>query len=187
MHAKTDRIRVMGVIADLANSAPAPGREEGLATVADLERKLQEWIVTQVAPISDADLVGIRELRDRLRAVFIAPTEPERIEIINDLLAKARFHPTVVNHDSLGLHLHYFLPYSSAADHMRADCAMTLALLFEEGEGTRLKTCAAPDCTNVFYDTSKNRSRMYCDKQGCANRMHAAAYRARNARRLSQD
>ncbi len=184
MHAKTDRVRVMGVVADLANSAPAPGRDEGLATLADLKRKLGEWIVTQVAPISDADLLAIRGLRDRLRAVFIAPEESERIQIINDLLAQAKFHPTVVRHDGLGTHLHYFLPYSSATDHMQADCAMTLALLFEEGDGSRLKTCAAPDCTNVFYDTSKNRSRMYCDKQGCANRMHAAAYRARNAKRI---
>lgn len=185
MRAKTDRVRVMGVITDLVNSAPAPGRSEVLVGVTDLEQKLTTWIVTESAPPSESDLAAIRQLRERLRAVFIAPSESARLEIINDLLAQAQIHPRVVDHDGIGIHLHYFLPYSSPADHMLADCAMSLALLFEEGDGSRLKLCAAPDCSNAFYDVSKNRSRMYCDKQGCANRIHAAEYRARHAQRLA--
>jgi predicted RNA-binding Zn ribbon-like protein len=31
----------------------------------------------------------------------------------------------------------------------------------------------------VFVDLSRNRSRRYCDSRTCGNRLHVAAYRAR--------
>jgi hypothetical protein len=33
----------------------------------------------------------------------------------------------------------------------------------------------------VLVDLSRNRSRRFCDVNGCANRAHVAAYRARRA------
>jgi predicted RNA-binding Zn ribbon-like protein len=44
----------------------------------------------------------------------------------------------------------------------------------------RLGDCGAEDCDNVLVDLTKNRSRKFCDT-ACANRTHAAAYRARKA------
>lgn len=37
----------------------------------------------------------------------------------------------------------------------------------------RVKVCDAPDCTHLFLDTSRNRSRRWCDMSICGNRMKA--------------
>jgi predicted RNA-binding Zn ribbon-like protein len=43
----------------------------------------------------------------------------------------------------------------------------------------RLRECAADDCSAVLVDLSRNRSKRYCDSRTCGNRLHVAAYRAR--------
>lgn len=48
-----------------------------------------------------------------------------------------------------------------------------------EGTWTRLKVCAADDCQEAFYDTSKNRSRQWCAMGVCGNRQKTRSYRAR--------
>lgn len=173
----------MRVITDLVNSSPAPGRAEGLATLSDLQERLTDWLVTEIVPSGPEDLAALHQVRERLRAVVVAPGDDERIAIVNDLLARTRIRPRIVAHDNVGSHLHWFAPYCPVAEHLQVECAMTLALLLVDGEGARLRTCAATDCSNAFYDTSKNKSKIYCDKAGCGNRIHAAAYRARAAAR----
>lgn len=37
----------------------------------------------------------------------------------------------------------------------------------------RVKLCQAPGCTHLFLDTSRNRSRRWCDMSICGNRMKA--------------
>ncbi len=56
---------------------------------------------------------------------------------------------------------------------------MALAFVIAAGERYRLATCAAPDCDRVLVDLSRNRSHRYCDSRTCGNRLHVAAYRAR--------
>ena len=68
------------------------------------------------------------------------------------------------------------------AQRMGAEMAMALADLIRAGELRRLKTCAAPGCTAVLVDLSRNRSRMFCDTGNCGNRQHVAAYRERRSK-----
>lgn len=180
---ETDRRHTMRVITDLVNSAPAPGRPETLGTVAELSDRLADWLVTEAVPPGAGEIAALHAVRERLHAVVVAPGDAERIAIVNDLLAQTRIRPRIVAHDGVGNHLHWFAPYCPIAEHLQVECAMTLALLLVDGEGDRLRTCAADDCSNAFFDTSKNRSKRYCDKAGCGNRIHAAAYRARAAAR----
>jgi predicted RNA-binding Zn ribbon-like protein len=56
---------------------------------------------------------------------------------------------------------------------------MALAFIIVAGERDRLRRCAAPGCGRAFIDLSRNRSRRYCDSRTCGNRLHVAAYRAR--------
>jgi predicted RNA-binding Zn ribbon-like protein len=56
---------------------------------------------------------------------------------------------------------------------------MALAFVIAAGERSRLATCAAPDCSRVLVDLSRNRSKRYCDSRTCGNRLHVAAYRER--------
>jgi predicted RNA-binding Zn ribbon-like protein len=43
----------------------------------------------------------------------------------------------------------------------------------------RLKRCANRDCGWVFVDTSKNRSRQWCEMRTCGNRANVRRFRAR--------
>jgi predicted RNA-binding Zn ribbon-like protein len=42
----------------------------------------------------------------------------------------------------------------------------------------RFGTCTAAGCTDVFLDTTRNRSRRFCSER-CATRSHVAALRSR--------
>lgn len=55
------------------------------------------------------------------------------------------------------------------------DCARFLVSNAEE----RLKRCANPNCSMVFYDQGKNNRRRWCTMAICGNRAKVSAYRAR--------
>jgi predicted RNA-binding Zn ribbon-like protein len=48
-----------------------------------------------------------------------------------------------------------------------------------QGDWPRLKVCASPDCRWAFLDTTRNRSRRWCDMAGCGNRAKSRAWRDR--------
>lgn len=171
--------RVLSALAAFVNTSPQAAGAEQLGDLSQVKAFMDQWIVTEVATPTDLDLVELHRLRMRVRAVFTAEGLAARTELVNGLLAAASVQPHLVEHDTLGLHIHYFPPYASLPDHLNADYAMALALLLELGESERLRTCSAPDCVRVFVDFSRNHSRLYCDGQTCGNRLHAAAYRAR--------
>lgn len=52
-----------------------------------------------------------------------------------------------------------------------------------EYEPVRLRGCASPTCTMVFYDRGRNNTRRWCSMSICGNREKVAAYRARKAGR----
>jgi predicted RNA-binding Zn ribbon-like protein len=47
------------------------------------------------------------------------------------------------------------------------------------GRWDRLKTCRNPNCRWVFYDTTRNRSAVWCDMAVCGSRAKSRAYYAR--------
>jgi predicted RNA-binding Zn ribbon-like protein len=60
--------------------------------------------------------------------------------------------------------------------------AYAAAALLTEGELTRVKECGNDDCTWLFVDMSKNRSRRWCDMKDCGNRAKARRhYRRKKA------
>lgn len=129
--------------------------------------------------VTRRDLAEVQALREEFHAVFTAPDQPTAVTLLNTLLQRTRITPHLAEHDGHPLHVHYFAPGSSVAEHLAADCGVALAHVLVENERDRLRTCAAPDCSHVFVDESRNRSRVYCDSRTCGNRMHVAAYRAR--------
>ncbi|MEU6430232.1 CGNR zinc finger domain-containing protein [Microbispora sp. NPDC046973] len=59
-----------------------------------------------------------------------------------------------------------------------ADMGTAPAMVIEVGQGKRLGACQAATCSLVFFDTTRNASRRFCDLS-CQNRAKASAYRAR--------
>jgi predicted RNA-binding Zn ribbon-like protein len=134
-----------------------------------------------------ADLVLLRGVRARLRAVFEAAAagdEVRGVDLLNGLLAEYPVSPQVSGHDYLDetgrprWHLHLADNAPTATANFTAVACMGLAIHLTELGADRLGICEAAPCRNAYLDTSTNRSRRYCSDR-CATRANVAAYRAR--------
>lgn len=170
---------VLETMTALINTSPAAAGAEQLSDVAALEAFIESRLITEVETPGPSDIEPMHRLRSQLRTVFAAPDQQARVPLVNGLLASARVTPRLTAHSGLGLHLHYFAPYATLEEHLLADCAMALADMVASGNGSRLRVCAAPDCSRVLVDGSRNQSRAYCDSGRCGSRVNSAAYRDR--------
>ncbi|MBO3750380.1 CGNR zinc finger domain-containing protein [Streptosporangiaceae bacterium NEAU-GS5] len=174
-----DMVHALAVVVDLINTSPEADGRDSLATLEELEAFILRHQVSGVEYLNPADLAEVRAVRSAFHAVFHAPDQPTAVSQLNALLGRTRITPNLTEHDGFSLHIHYHAPGASVAEHLAADCGVSLAHVLVEDEWERLRVCAAPDCSHVFVDESRNRSRVYCDSRTCGNRIHVAAYRAR--------
>jgi predicted RNA-binding Zn ribbon-like protein len=175
-----DMVVALGDAVALVNTAPEAAGRELLPDLPALQRFATERRLTEIGAPTRADLAEVRTVRADLHAVFLATSQREAADLLNTILAGVRIAPRLTDHDDFGWHVHYFAAGAGMAHNLAADCAMALARLVVAGEHDRLRTCEAPDCANVLIDTTRNRSRRYCDSRTCGNRLHVAAYRARH-------
>lgn len=169
-------------VAALVNSEPrAAGDPDPLTSPAALDDfvRAQGWTGSRTH--DRAELTAVRELRPVLRRLWLAP-EAELVGGVNALLRDASALPQLVAHDRLGYHIHATPSDAPLATRMAVEAAMALADVIRAQDTDRLRACAAPDCTDLLVDLSKNRSRRFCER-GCGNRLDAAAYRARRSAR----
>ena len=158
----------------LANSGEPP---DTLTSVADLDAFFSRFTYTGRHDRDEAELDSVRRLRPRLRTLLTAERD-EAVEIVNDLLARARAVPRLVRHDSFDWHLHVVDPDSPLDHRIAAETAMAMIDVIRTDEMSRLGVCAQDDCEGIVLDLSRNRSKIYCDT-ACSNRAAVAAYRAR--------
>lgn len=172
------RFALDGVV-DLINTAPDGDGPDGLADIAALQKFVERNSISGVGQLTGADLRAVRSVRDQFIQIFAATDTRTAAQRVNALVAHAGTTPQLTDHDGYDWHVHYFAPDASVADHLAADGGMALGYLLVGGERARLRRCAAPDCRRAFIDLSRNRSRRYCSSRTCGNRLHVAAYRAR--------
>ena len=177
-----DTACALGTVVEIVNTAADLAGREGLTDPEALHELVRRREISGVDALTDDDVAAVRRLRDRLRAVFTAPDEATAVRLVNELVADARTTPRLTDHDGYPLHIHYYAPGARLAERLAADCGMALAFVLSAGERARLATCDAPDCSRVMVDLSRNRSKRYCDSRTCGNRLHVAAYRARQRR-----
>jgi predicted RNA-binding Zn ribbon-like protein len=164
--------------ADLVNSLGTPSGTDHIPDTAALEAFLRAHGVDSPDGVSARDLDEVRALRAKMRAVFEAHDEDNTVRQVNDLLAEATATPQVTRHNGEPWHMHYWSASGSIADRLAAITAMGIAAVMCEFGRERFGICAASECGDVFVDTSKNRSRRYCNDL-CATRTNVAAHRAR--------
>ena len=169
----------LDVLVDLLNTAPEAAGQEALPDLAALRGFVVRHEISEVGVLTAADLQAVQRVRTQFRAVFLAPSTAVAAELVNTMVAQAGTTPRLTNHDGHDWHMHFFAPCAALADHLAVEAGMALAFIVVAGERERLRHCEAPDCARVFVDLSRNRSRRYCDSRTCGNRMHVAAYRAR--------
>jgi predicted RNA-binding Zn ribbon-like protein len=169
----------LGILVELLNTAAEVAGSEQLADTAAVDAFVLRCDISDVDSIGPDDVATVQVLRGRLREIFTAPSTEAAAGLVNTLVAAVNATPRLTDHDGHGWHMHYFAPHAALADHLAAELGMALGLILMAGERERLRRCEAPDCARVFVDLSRNRSRRYCDSRTCGNRMHVAAYRAR--------
>lgn len=151
-----------------------------LLTPGDLDEFLAEQGFSGSRTHTDGELRAVRHLRTRLSQLWAAEGEALAAGS-NQLLRNSRALPQVVRHDGWGWHLHCTSPAAPLEDRMATEAAMAFADVLRAGELHRLGSCAAPDCSAVLLDLTRNRSKRYCDTGNCANREHVRSYRSRKA------
>lgn len=163
---------------ELVNTKGSVSGREYLADLDAWQSFLEPYVIEGLDALTEADVEQIKAIRERLRDVFVA--EPERaIELLNELLAEVGAAPYIASHDDHPAHMHYSAPDAPLAHRIGSGAAMGLAMVIVEDGHDRLGVCAADDCYDVFVDTSRNRSRRYCN-QLCSSRTNVAAFRARH-------
>jgi predicted RNA-binding Zn ribbon-like protein len=151
---------------------------ERLATLDDLRSFLERVGRPEAARVArERDLVQVRELRGRLRRVFVAHDVGEAARLLNEIAEEAGAVPHLEDVD--GTWKVRFGPTErSVAAHLGATAAAALIDIVQAHGLTRFGTCSGPPCTGVFVDATKNRSRRYCC-HWCADREAQRRHRAR--------
>lgn len=165
----------------LVNTMPTDTRAEGLPTVAALVSQLEEWDWTGRMPTTREELETVQRVRSRLREYWECDLE-RAVEITNGLLRDGDARPRLVTHEPLGWHVHATADDAPLASRLAVDTAMAMIDVIRADELDRLKVCDADDCSDVYVDLSRNRSRKFCDGT-CGNNANVAAYRARKAQK----
>ncbi|MEV0596758.1 CGNR zinc finger domain-containing protein [Nonomuraea cavernae] len=127
--------------------------------------------------VGEDDLVAVRAMRDRLRAVLAA--EPrERARALASWVAELPVRATVEELD--GVPELRLAPARDAglAERFAVRAIRELLDLAAKGDWARVRLCAATPCRDAFVDRSRPGRRQFCSTR-CANRAHAAASRAR--------
>ncbi|MFC5911714.1 CGNR zinc finger domain-containing protein [Streptacidiphilus monticola] len=169
----------LDILVDLLNTAPEAGGHEALPDLAALRDFVLRHRISDVGPLGAQDLESVRQVRRTFLEIYGATTARQAADLLNAVMARAGTTPRLTDHDGHDWHMHYFAPGAALADHLAVEAAMALAFIVVAGERERLRRCEAPSCARVFVDLSRNRSRRYCDSRTCGNRLHVAAYRAR--------
>lgn len=176
--------------------SPAPGRlalvqsflnsvdyEEGIEHFGSVE-KIQDWLVAhnlirETIQLSSDDRDRVIEFREALRDIVGTNSGEDlwdgAIERLREALGSGAMLIPVVNNDG---HID-LVPAGNGLDAAFAVLMLICQNARVDGTWRRFKLCRNPDCRWAFYDTSKNRSGVWCDMAICGSRHKARAYRLR--------
>lgn len=126
-----------------------------------------------------------RALREALFSLFAAvvagePLPARPLAAFNRELAAAMAHLRVAS--AAGAPTWGFDLHPDALDAMLPPLVRAAADLLTSPERARVRRCEGGDCAWLFFDSSRNRSRRWCDMTVCGNRAKARRHRARARR-----
>lgn len=168
------------LMTELANSYdPRRDPPEQLADTKAVTKFLRRHRMLGPNTVGPGDVTELHQLRNRIRAVFEAADKAEykaAAAELNGLLAGADVTPHI-DHTPAGWEIFFAPPDAPLARRVACDGGLGLMMMMTD-HVNRLKVCDATDCTNVFVDESRNRSRRWCSDR-CSGRINVAAFRSR--------
>jgi predicted RNA-binding Zn ribbon-like protein len=131
-----------------------------------------------------ARAVSLREALYRIfkSAVEKWPPLAADIGILAQEVAIARSHQRLV-HSGAGL-AWAWADEPGALDRMLWPVSLSAAELLTSADLFRLRQCGGHECGWMFLDTSRNRSRQWCDMKDCGNRAKVQRFRRRQQKAL---
>ncbi|MFF3642227.1 CGNR zinc finger domain-containing protein [Streptomyces sp. NPDC002564] len=150
-------------------------------------RRLADWLAVNglaVASCTEAELDRARELREAIHAAATAAALQEdlpapAVRVINDHSARGRAVAVLTSEGEREWRLGRA---SGVADALGVIAADAIAVVAGERDG-RLALCASPTCRAAFFDTSRSRTRRWCEMNTCGNREKKARFQANRRRR----
>lgn len=139
----------------------------------------------------DASGASLHRLAARIRAIdhFLAQLPELDIDEasarVTEELTELPITPSIVDHGGVGPHIHWTPPTARFDDQVMADLMMALAHEICDNGTIRFGICAATDCSRLFYDATRNRSKRFCSDPRCASRTHTADHRRRRSNTAS--
>lgn len=129
-------------------------------------------------PVGPGDLASVCTLRGQLRELLTgAPTD--RTDALASWMDGLDLRVTVTPVAGAPQLRLTARDGASLAERMAVQAVTELLGLAADGHWDRLRRCAAHPCRDAFVDHSRPGRRAYCSTR-CANRVHAAASRARH-------
>jgi predicted RNA-binding Zn ribbon-like protein len=138
----------------------------------------------EAAPAQASRAVGrARTLREAMYRVFRSviegwSPEPADLEILNRELATARSHEQLVGTPE-GFTWSWIEDDAERLTRILWPVLRSAADLLTSERLARVAQCGGEDCHWLFLDTSRNRSRRWCDMAECGNRAKVRRFRSR--------
>jgi predicted RNA-binding Zn ribbon-like protein len=131
-----------------------------------------------VGSCTPAQLDLARELREAIHAAATAVAAQGElpapaVHLINDCATHGRAAPHLTAEGTL----EWRLGAGSVPDALSVIAADAISIVSGERDG-RVALCASPTCRAAFLDTSRGRTRRWCDMNTCGNREKKARFKA---------
>ena len=144
--------------------------------------RLVDWLAVSglaVESCTTAQFERARELRESIHAAATGaarrdPLPAAAVAVINDCSTQGRAAAVLT---SEGNRLWRLGSSSAVEDALGVIAADAISIIAGERDG-RLALCASPTCQAAFFDTSRSRTRRWCDMGTCGNREKKARFNA---------
>ena len=179
MHFAPDTEDTLLFTVALANTHAGASRSgvDEIATIAELTALLEAHSYSGHFDRDEAELATVVDTRALLRRLWSLPRD-EAVAEVNRMLRDAGALPFLVRHEPFDWHLHATEPDAPLAERIRVEVSLAIVDVIRSGETGRLRVCAAPDCSGLLLDLSRNGSKRFCSVR-CGNRMNQLAFRER--------
>ena len=145
-------------------------------------QRLVDWLAVNglaVDSCTTAQLALARELRESIHAAATAAAIQDTlpasaVQVINDFSVRGRAAAVLTPEGNRRWRLS---SDSCVEDALSVIAADAISIIAGERDG-KLALCASPTCRAAFFDTSRSRSRKWCDMNTCGNRQKKARFHA---------
>ncbi|MFI7005420.1 CGNR zinc finger domain-containing protein [Streptomyces sp. NPDC050145] len=149
-------------------------------------QRLIDWLAVYGLAVDSCTITQLelaRELRESIHAVATAaamqePLPAAAVKVINNRSVQGQAAATLTPEGQRQWQLG---SVSRVEDALSVIAADAISVIAGERDG-RLALCASPTCRAAFFDTSRSRTRRWCDMNTCGNRQKKARFNARLSR-----